>query len=167
MATIFDRVEEVKPEPARQQGGKVLPLVGGILVGLALGYLGWVLPTPGDSFLVPTLVVAGVGVVLVLVVGIFALHPFHQSLWVFCLTVLVFTIAASIWTYEFSVPASVAWDTNATHQAQLVLARVNAEPKTVNGVPSKACWTVWSGSIGSLRAPYSECGGGVPPSGGD
>jgi hypothetical protein len=159
MATIFDQIEELKIEhhPIRP-GGKMMPVIAGVVVGLVLGYLGWVLPTPGGSFLIPTLIVAGAGILVLLVGGLFALHLNHQSLWVFCVTVLVLTIAASIWTFAFSMPASVAWDANATHEAQVVLARVNAEPKTSAGIPIKACWTVRQGSIGSLRAPYSECG---------
>lgn len=159
MATVFDQIEELKIAPnPKQSGGKIVPLIGGVVVGLVLAYLGWILPIPGGSFLIPTLIVAGAGVLVTLVGGVFALHSNHHSLRVFCITVLVLTIAASIWTYAFSMPASVAWDSNATHEARIVLARVDAEPKTNTGIPIKACWTVRQGSIGSLRAPYSECG---------
>jgi hypothetical protein len=163
MTTVFDQIEESKLRSTEEGGGKrVRPLIGAIVVGLALGYLGWVLPTPGGSVLIPTLVVAGVGVLVALVAGVFALHPHLRSLRVFCAGVLVLTIAASIWTYAFSLPASIAWDASATHQAQFVLARITAEPKTVNDIPRQACWTLRQGSVGSLPAPYRACGVSTP-----
>jgi hypothetical protein len=129
-----------------------------MVIGLVLGYLGWVLPIPGESFLAPTLIVAGVGVTAMTLGGLLGLHPRFQSFRVFGATVLVFTVAACIWTYAFSVPASVAWDATANHQAQSVLARVNAEPKSGAGIPLRACWTVRIGTIGALESPYTECG---------
>lgn len=62
------------------------------------------------------------------------------------------TVAASVWTYQFSIPASVAWDGKAVPEAQLALARVTALRD-----PLQYCSTIQQGSIGSIEAPYTEC----------
>ena len=162
MVAVFDHLRNSEVHQVRPGRGRILLAVGGgILVGLVLGYLGWALPTPGDSLLVPTLIVAGVGLAIAVVGAIFALHPRLTSLWLFCGVVLVLTVVASLWTFQFALPASVAWDASATQQAQTVIARVNAEP-LVNGVPPGHCWTVQNGSIGDVQAPYRECGISTP-----
>jgi hypothetical protein len=100
----------------------------------------------------PTLIVAGLGAVVAFVGFLFALHPHLRSLRVFCVLVVGFTIAAAVWTYQFAIPASVAWDGNAVPQAQRALARANAI-----GNPLQQCWTIREGSIGPIDAPYTEC----------
>ncbi len=161
MVILFDHLRDTEIEPRHKQGSKLPAAAGGLLVGLTLGYLGWVLPTPGDSLLFPTLIVAGIGLVIAVAAGVFALHPNLQVLWVFCGVGLVFTVAASLWTYQFSIPASIAWDSHATQLAQQTLAQVNAEP-LVNGVPPGRCWTVVNGSVGDIQAPYQMCGTSTP-----
>jgi hypothetical protein len=150
VVTVFGHLKESELGTMPHRGGKSLAIVGAVLVGLVLGYLGWVLPVPGGSVIVPTLVVAGIGALTACLGAIFALHPTHRSLWVFCGMVVGFTIAASVWTYQFAIPASVAWDGNAVPQARLALARVG-------GSLQPHCSTIRDGSIGSIQPPYIEC----------
>lgn len=123
-----------------------------IATALALGYLGWVLPTAGGSLVLPTLVVLGIGVVAS-VAWWFTAH----DLIVVSLTVVI-TMTASVWTFAFSLPASVAWDSGATSQAQAILARLDSSPEKVNGVvPPQPCSTIAIGTIGPISAPYRQC----------
>jgi hypothetical protein len=153
VVTVFGHLREPPELSATlHRGRSSASVAGAVLVGLGLGYLGWALPVPGGSILVPTLVVAGIGSLIACIGAIFALHPNHRSLRVFCFMVVGFTISASVWTYMFAVPASVAWDGNAVPQAQRALARVNAI-----GDPVRHCWAVQDGSVGSIEGPYTEC----------
>jgi hypothetical protein len=128
-----------------------------VLIGLILGFLGWTLPTYGGSLVVPTLIVFGVGALVVL--GSLALAFFwrrRSSLWLFSAIAAVFTVFASIWTPVLSLPASLAWDPGATQHAQLIIAGLRQG--AVHGVaPLRPCAIVNHGSIGTLHAPYRQC----------
>jgi len=129
-----------------------------ILVGLVLGYLGWSLPVLGGSLVIPTLIVFAIGAVIAAGASILLLaRPYRRDLRVFTLAVVAFTLVASVWTFQFSLAASVAWDSGATHQAQLALAQVSRGPKNANGVPLNPCLNISTGSIGPLNSPYREC----------
>lgn len=124
------------------------------LVGLVLGYLGWVLPIPGGSIVVPSLIVLGIGALIALggfVLGCF--RPRRRELWLFSIVAALLTLAASAWTFEFSLPARLAWDEGPTQQAQAVLAHLERAP----GNAPRFCEEVTGWSIGPLKAPYREC----------
>lgn len=118
---------------------------------LFLGYLGWVLLSPGDSLIVPTVIVFGIGCVVAI------------ASWIVgggrAMAVGVFAIAvvASIWTFAFSLPASLAWSSGATLQAQAALTRpgpTKVSPADESYLP---CSVVRSGAVGPLDAPYQVC----------
>lgn len=129
----------------------------GVLMGLVLGYLGWVLPTPGGSLVTPTLVVAGVGAALVIGGTAVALAiPHRLEAVTFAGVVLIFTLFASVWTYQYSLPAQMAWDSTATARAKAILFGMNHGNLNAT-VPPRPCTEVTTGSIGPLQAPYEEC----------
>ncbi len=130
-----------------------------VLAAAVLGYLGWVLPRPGASLVVPTLVVAGVGWALA-VPGL--AHWRISGRGTVALAVLATTLVASIWTFEFSLPAAVALNTDATAQAQTALAQLNSSPRSKDGIPLHPCSTKVVGSVGPLRAPYRQCAVSTP-----
>ena len=128
-----------------------------ILMALVLGYLGWVLPSAGGSLVVPTLIVIGIGCVLAV-----ALTFFTRSL-VLLLVAMVVVALASIWTFSFSIPASLTWDSAATSHAEAVLAQLGSSPKTIKGVsPPHPCSIVRSGTVGPIDAPYRMCSDFTP-----
>jgi len=123
-----------------------------VLMALVLGYLGWVLLSPGGSLVAPTLIVFGVGGAMTV-----ALAFFTRSLPVAVMAVGV-AIAASIWTFSFAIPASLSWGSGATAQAEAALSRLRSSAETVKGVfPPHTCAIVESGSVGPIDAPYREC----------
>jgi len=97
----------------------VLASVAVIVFALVLGYLGWILPIPGGSLVVPALIVFGVGAGIALVGWVAAsFRPFQRWRWIFAVGVRVVAVRASIWTFSFSLPASLAWDEGATAQTR-------------------------------------------------
>lgn len=129
-------------------------LNGVLLVSVAfvLGYLGWVLPSAGGSLAIPTLIVFGTGCVIAV-----AWWICFRS-WAVVVSVVAITIAASVWTFAFSLPASLAWGSDATAQAQAVLARLDASPEKTNGVvPLQPCSRIETGRVGPIEAPYRQC----------
>jgi hypothetical protein len=147
--TESDAVSSSRPD--------VLATVAVIVVALVLGYLGWILPIPGGSLVVPALIVLGVGAGVALVGWVAAsFRPLQRWRWIFAVGAGVVAVLASLWTFAFSLPASLAWDSNATAQAEAALAslRVSAH----GGVaPLQPCTLHGSGSVGPLDAPYVEC----------
>lgn len=125
-------------------------------VGILLFYLGWILPSPGGSVVVPTLVTFGIGCVAGL------------ALWIATgsraipITAVTITLVASVWTFQFSLAASVAWGSNATAQAQEALARVKSGPRSAVGIPLHPCSISKTGSVGKLDAPYRQCAVSTP-----
>jgi hypothetical protein len=134
-------------------------VAGALVVGVLLGYLGWTLPTVGASLFTPTLVVFLVGAGVAGAAWVVAcFRPQRRAFWVFSVGVGVLTLVASAWTLEFALPASLAWQPSAAHRAQALLAQLKGEPGYAHGVaPAEPCTEVTTGSIGPLRAPYSEC----------
>ena len=118
---------------------------------LILGCLGWVLPSPGGSLVIPTLIVFGIGCLVAV------------ALWIAtggrAVVVSLIGIAgvASLWTFAFSLPASLAWNSGATVQALAALSRPN--PPTTNPADESylPCSVVRSGAVGPLDAPYQVC----------
>jgi hypothetical protein len=100
----------------------------------------------------------GIGAAISIVAWVFACFGLRRrSLSTFAVLVVTFTLVASVWTYEFALPASLAWDSGATRQAQETLLQLSHDPKGQDGVPSAPCTDVSSGSVGALIAPYREC----------
>lgn len=144
--------------PVVHRRSEVVALVAALTVGVALGCLGWVLPTVGGSLATPTLIVFGIGAGVTLVGWVVASFvPQRRAAWVFAVTVGLSTVLATVWTIEFSLPAAVALDADASQEAQQALLRVQAEPKNAEGVRPHPCQEVSHGSIGPLEAPYQEC----------
>jgi hypothetical protein len=147
---------EAEAQPS-QRSGK-WGLLGALPVGFVLGYLGWVLPSPGGSLAVPTAIVGAVGAAAAGVAWVVAcFRPSWRDLWAFAVTTLVLTVLAVVWTFQFSLAAAMAWDLHATPSAKSFLLQVQRGPHHANGVPVDPCTTVPTGSIGPLHAPYQEC----------
>ena len=127
-----------------------------VMAAFGLGYLGWVLPSPGGSLALPTLIVFGIGFVVGIVCWIVTGSRATAVI------VAAVTLAASLWTFDFSLPASVSWDPSATSQAQSALARLAASPRGQYGVPLHPCTTKLAGSVGPINAPYRECAVSTP-----
>jgi hypothetical protein len=153
--TVAEPDEAKARAPSRR--GTMVAIVLAVVVGIVLGYLGWVLPSPGGSLVVPTLIVFGIGAVLAGCSWILAcFEPRGSALRTFAGTVGILSLAAAAWTFWFSLPAAMWSDSGANQQAQTALVRLSHEPKR-NGVPIKNCWTIETGSVGPLGAPYREC----------
>jgi hypothetical protein len=84
-------------------------------------------------------------------------RPHVRWLWTLSIGVLIVTSTATIWTFWFSLPTSIAWDSAATLQAKQALNQVELGPKNAFGVPAAPCVDVANGHIGPLLAPYREC----------
>jgi hypothetical protein len=134
----------------RHQHQRALNAVLLFTVTINLGYLGWVLPSVGGSLAIPTLIVLGIGCAIA--VGWWI--SFRD--WAVVIAVIAITIGASVWTFAFSLPTSLAWDSGATVQVQRAVALTNAGPKR-NGIPQQPCTNILTGHIGALGAPYSVC----------
>jgi len=133
-------------------------VVGAAAVGLVLGYLGLVLPAPGDSLIIPTGIVAGVGTGIAVGGAILlAVGGTSRQSGLFAGLVLLFAGLTSVWTLEWSLPAQMAWDRSATTQAQKALRQVQHGPKNALGVSLHPCRIIQTGSIGPVSAPYRQC----------
>ena len=126
------------------------------LVAIGLAYLGWVLPSPGGSLVVPTSVVLGIGCAAGIACWIIT------GRWATTAAVLGVTVLAAVWTFSFSLPARIAWDSNATSQAQTALQHLASSPRNPYGVPLRPCSTMGTGSVGPIDAPYRECAVSTP-----
>ncbi len=150
----LDKVED--PVPSRRHSA--IAVVLALVVGIVLGYVGWVLPSPGGSLVVPMLIVLGIGLVLAGCSWIFAcFRPGRRDCWTFAVTVGILGLLAAAWTFWFSLPVAMWSDSGAEQQAQHALVTLSREPVNANGVPVDHCWTIETGKIGPLGAPYREC----------
>lgn len=132
-----------------------VPVLGGALALVGLGALGWILPGPGRSLVVPAVVVLGVGVALALASWAVSRARWSTG-WPVAAAVTGAAVAATVWTFEFSLPASMAWDPGATRSAAAVLFDLN-HGDLARTVPPTPCRTVRTGSVGPLGAPYTAC----------
>ena len=144
---------DAPPGPAVAGGRRRLPALAAIpvLVAVGLGWLGWVLPVPGGTLVVPTAVVAAVGTALA---GACWLGTGSRALGA---SVVGVTAVAAVWTFAFALPATLAWDPGATSQARAALARLADGPRARDGVPLQPCATVAVGRVGPMSAPYRHC----------
>lgn len=154
---VVDSIDELESEAVVSRRGQAIALILAVLIGIALGLAGWMLPSYGGSLVVPTAIVFGMGAALSLGGGVLASFRPRRfgDLWLFTFAVAVFTLLASFWTFAFALPASLEWDSTATHQAQLTLAHLAQKAK--DGVVVVPCVVVGDGSVGTLQAPYQEC----------
>ncbi len=137
---------------------QLLALAAAGAVGVVLGYVGWVLPTPGNSLAEPTAIVLGAGAILVTASWVAACFaPRQRWLWTFAVTTAACTVLAAVWTFVFSFPAALVLDPGATAQAKTDLAGLGARQDRHGVAPRQACSAHASGSVGPLRAPYSAC----------
>ena len=157
MATVAEdvRLAEVRTRRPRW------PLTAAIVAVVAptLGYLGWVLPHPGDSLVIPALVVFGIGCALAVPGLVYWLVSGSGAI---AIAIIATTLVASIWTFEFSLPAAIAVDTGATAQAQAALVQLNSSPHSKFGLPLHPCSMKVVGSVGPLEAPYRQCAVSTP-----
>ncbi len=128
----------------------------GVVIGIVLGYVGWVLPEPGGSVIVPAGVVLGIGVTVTVIGAVVASIVRPRGGLTFVVVMAVVTGLATVWTWALALPAQMAWDGGATAQARAALTGVENGPK-VRGIPRSPCIGVTTGSIGPLAAPYREC----------
>jgi hypothetical protein len=153
MVTVADHaLEQVQPPVVRRR------VVGGLLVlsSLTLGLLGWQLPSPGGSVVVPTLIVFAIGSTSALIWWIVLGN------WRMVTAAMAITVVASIWTFQFAVPASVTWLSGATQSASAAIARLSVSRAGDSTVGPEQCSLVQTGSIGPLRAPYRQCTASTP-----
>ena len=127
-----------------------------MLVAVGLGWLGWVLPVPGGSLVVPTAVVTAVGTALA---GACRLATRSRPL---AASLVGVTVVAAVWTFAFSLPATLAWDPAASVQARAALAQLAGGPRDRYGVPLHPCTTVSAGHVGPMTAPYRHCAVSTP-----
>jgi len=144
--------------PSSSPKARWAALVAAVATGVGLGATGNVLVSPGRSLAVPTAIVAGIGAAIVLGSWVVAsVRAGRQAGWIFAVGVGVVTVLASVWTFEFALPAAVEWS-DATAQAQSALSQVQHSPQNRHGtVPPHPCVLHANGSIGPLAAPYREC----------
>lgn len=145
-------VDGHNPSPTLHPIPVWLLVVAILVVCLLLGYVGFVLPAPGGSLLGPAGLVAAIGVLVAAIGGtyLFVRGARVQAGW-FMSIVILLTAGASVWTFEFALPARMAWDASAPSQAQQALRQAQRGP--VNA----PCRVLRAGSIGPLGAPYNEC----------
>jgi hypothetical protein len=138
---------------------KWLAFSAALVTGSILGCLGSILQTPGGSLAIPTLEVFALGIGLAVIAWVFALMQTRQRwrrIYPFWMTVV--SIIAAVWTFQFSLPASLSWDSGATAQANSILSHLHTEAQKHNGIaPHEPCTLQTTGSIGPLAAPYRQC----------
>lgn len=148
-------------EPQWARGRPLIAILGAIPVGLFLGYLGWILPSVGGSVIVPAMIVFGIGAALVVVCWVVGTFRHRASVMVFALGAATVTVLASLWTFEFSLPAAISFS-NATNEAQAALLRLqHGDGVHVGSAHSPGvvlpCAVHAAGGVGPLSAPYREC----------
>jgi hypothetical protein len=105
---------------------------------------------------IPTLIVFGIGC------GFGVAFWFISGSWLSLVCVAAITVAASVWTFAFSLPAAMVLDSGSTSQAQSALVQLASSPKGRYGVPLRPCVTVVTGSVGPVTAPYQQCAVSTP-----
>lgn len=130
-----------------------------LVIGIFLGYLGWLLPVPGASLLYPSCIVFGVGVAIAIVGWVIgALRKTDTRRVVgFSFVVVALSVAATVWTLDFSLPAAVTLPSGPLQQARAALSRAEHGPKNQVGSPLRPCRVVTSGAVGPIGAPYRVC----------
>ena len=154
---VTDASSEAPERPRWRR--RLAALLAALAVGAVLWFIGWNIPSVGGSVLAPALLVLVIGVVVAALSWVVACwRPRYTGLWVFAPSVLVVALLSCFWTLDLALPARLAWSTNATGVAEQALAHVRHQSADRHGVaPASGCTEVVTGSVGPLRAPYSEC----------
>lgn len=129
-----------------------------VVIGIALGVLGTMLVTPGQSLAVPTAIVGAVGGGIVLASWVVAsFRARRQAGWILAVGAAVVTVLACLWTFEFALPTAIEWS-NATEHAQDTFNKLHHSSQNSHGtLPPQPCILHDSGAVGPLSAPYKEC----------
>src|SRR5271163_300675 len=112
MVHVTEKAPPVQTEqfPHSTPLGQWAAAMAAVVIGIALGALGTVLVTPGQSLAVPTAIVAAVGGGIVLVSWVVAsFRARRQAGWVLAVGAAVVTVLACLWTFEFALPAAIEW----------------------------------------------------------
>jgi len=136
--------------------GAVLKALGiALLVGVADGYFGYIIESPGTSLAGHCLLVAVVAA-SVAAAGWWVSRK--RNRWfasVFVGTMAAVGVLVVWWTWAFAMPAAMTWDTQATPRAVASLTGI--------GTDKSVCSNVETGSVGPLDAPYRQCSINGPP----
>jgi hypothetical protein len=153
MVVLADRPSA---EDAKSDHFSVAQVISALTVGLVLVVLGWWLPSPGGSVIVPTLIVFGAGAVLT-IVGVLALPLVRVNrpvpTWFLGLS-SVLVLAVTAWTLYFSMATQLVLS-NADEQATKALAALGVGP-------GDNCKEILEGGVGPQSAPYQQCATSSP-----
>ena len=159
MATNTDRPISNADPTDNGYSGDELAFASAVALAVIMGVVelavGWRLPVPGGSLVVPTIVV-GVIAVAFTGMGWIILSVFHvrSAQLTFVVLSIVVGIAATWFTYAFSWPVQMSRDSGATPNAEAAL--VGVPPNT------SRCTIITTGAVGPLRAPYRRCATNSP-----
>lgn len=159
MVTVVDDPKAAHPRHPRRRPSWPVTVGALATLGLILGVLGWLLPSPGRSLAVPTLIVLATGCAAVLIYWFGVSRSGRHLDWKVAVAILGIAVVASIWTFAFSLPASLVWNSGATLQARAAIARPNRPTKNPADESYLPCSVVRSAPIGPLDAPYQVCVG--------
>lgn len=95
---VLDSIDELVSEAVVSRRGQAIALVLAVLISIALGLAGWMLPSYGGSLVVPTAIVFGMGAALALEGGILASFRPRRfgDLWLFTFAVAVLADVRSV-----------------------------------------------------------------------
>lgn len=141
--TFMDGPQIMLAPDGRRKVPRSVPVAIVVVSVALLGILGWVLPVVGRSLAVPSLIVCGVGVVVVLGSWL------ALGAWKLTAALAAITVGASVWTFAFSLPTAMILDTGANSQTQAALALSNGG--------ENPCLKVSTGSVGPISVPYNRC----------
>lgn len=120
-----------------------------ILVGAVLGYVAYLVESPGLSP-AGACALCAFAVVVIAVVGWLFFKRGDRTLGrFFVLSIAVVGVLVVWWAWAFAMPAAMAWDSTATPNAIAALRNLPSE--------HSVCKDVASGSVGPLAAPYERC----------
>lgn len=119
-----------------------------ILLGMVLGYLAYVVESPGISP-AGACALCAFAVVVLAVVGWLYLKRNQTLGRFFVLAMTVVGLLVVWWAWAFAMPAAMAWDAAATPNALAALRNLPPE--------HSVCKQFESGSVGPLTAPYERC----------
>jgi hypothetical protein len=150
--------EEVMPDlEAAPPRSFFIPVVLGFvaLIGLIQFWLGYVLPDPGYSVLMPVVAIVFLGLIG-LAVTWRALSGSHRRSLRRQLAVAIggCTLMASVWSVEFAMPLSMTLGSGSAMQQARAAEMAQWNQKVPGSAP---CTKFLHGHVGPLDAPYTVC----------